>query len=279
MSAAAISPKVLIVDDQPRNLDALEAMLSSLECVLIRAESAGAALLSLLKHDFAAIVLDIRMPDMSGIELAKLIKRRKRSQDVPLLFLTAHLLEERDVLQGYGVGAVDYLSKPINPDILRSKVAVFLDLFKKTRALAELNEVLERQVDERVAAEMALQVANEELERRVRERTAALRAAHEGVQENEQRLLMAMQVGQIAAWEWNLQTKEVTWSTEPEALFGFPSGAFGPEKRIWTALHADDRQAVEDALTSAVRLGLYEAEYRVATAPPSMRPPANANSY
>ena len=263
MSAAAISPKVLIVDDQPRNLDALEAMLSSLECVLIRAESADAALLSLLKHDFAAIVLDIRMPDMSGIELAKLIKRRKRSQDVPLLFLTAHLLEERDVLQGYVVGAVDYLSKPINPDILRSKVAVFLDLFRKTRALAELNEVLERQVDERVAAEMALQVANEELERRVRERTAALRAAHEGVQENEQRLLMAMQVGQIAAWEWNLQTKEVTWSTEPEVLFGFPAGAFGPERRIWTALHADDRQAVEDALTSAVHLGVYEAEYRV----------------
>jgi len=263
MSAAAISPKVLIVDDQPRNLDALEAMLSSLECVLIRAESADAALLRLLKHDFAAIVLDIQMPDMNGIELAKLIKQRKRSHDVPLLFLTAHLVEERDVLQGYGVGAVDYLSKPINPDILRSKVAVFLDLFKKTRALAELNQALERQVADRVAAEMALQVANEQLERRVRERTAALRAAHEGVQENEQRLLMAMHVGQIAAWEWNLQTNEVTWSTEPEPLFGFPVGALGPEKRIWKALHPDDRQAVEDALSSAVRSGLYEAEYRV----------------
>lgn len=263
MSAAANSPKVLIVDDQPRNLDALEAMLSSLECVLIRAESADAALLRLLKHDFAAIVLDIQMPDMNGIELAKLIKQRKRSHDVPLLFLTAHLVEERDVLQGYGVGAVDYLSKPINPDILRSKVAVFLDLFKKTRALAELNQALERQVADRVAAEMALQVANEQLERRVRERTAALRAAHEGVQENEQRLLMAMHVGQIAAWEWNLQTNEVTWSTEPEPLFGFPVGAFGPEKRIWKALHPDDRHAVEDALSSAVRSGLYEAEYRV----------------
>src|ERR1041385_8186974 len=174
MSAAAISPKVLIVDDQPRNLDALEAMLSSLECVLIRAESAGAALLSLLKHDFAAIVLDIRMPDMSGIELAKLIKRRKRSQDVPLLFLTAHLLEERDVLQGYGVGAVDYLSKPINPDILRSKVAVFANLFRTMRALASTVEALNAEIGRRQEVQEQLRLAKEELEARVLERTAEL---------------------------------------------------------------------------------------------------------
>ena len=80
------NPKVLIVDDQSRNLDALEALLAPLRCVLIRAQSADEALLCLLKHDFAAIVLDIRMPGMSGIELAKLIKQRKRSQDVPLLW-------------------------------------------------------------------------------------------------------------------------------------------------------------------------------------------------
>src|SRR5262249_21798817 len=122
-------PKVLIVDDQPRNLDVLEAMLSPIHCAFVRAESADEALLSLLRHDFAAIVLDIRMPGMSGIELAKLIKQRKRSEHVPIVFLTAHLLEDADVLRGYGAGAVDYLSKPVNAEILRSKVAVFIELF------------------------------------------------------------------------------------------------------------------------------------------------------
>src|SRR5207237_2264840 len=104
-------PEVLIVDDQARNLDALEAMLAPLDCVLVRAVTADQALLSLLRHEFAAIVLDIQMPEMNGIELATLIKQRRRSQHVPILFLTAHLLDERDVLQGYGVGGVDYLSK------------------------------------------------------------------------------------------------------------------------------------------------------------------------
>src|SRR5688500_1386503 len=126
-------PKLLIVDDQPRNLDVLEVMLGDTDCTLVRATSADEALLCLLRHDFAALVLDIKMPGMSGIELATLIKQRKRSKDVPILFLTAHSVDDDDVLRGYGVGAVDYLSKPINAAILRSKVAVFVDLFRKTR--------------------------------------------------------------------------------------------------------------------------------------------------
>src|SRR6186997_3136557 len=96
-------PKILIVDDQARNLDALEAMLTPGDCVLVRAESADEALLCLLKDDFAAIVLDIRMPGMDGIELARLIKQRKRSEHVPILFLTAHMSDDNDVLQGYDV--------------------------------------------------------------------------------------------------------------------------------------------------------------------------------
>src|SRR5205809_4874926 len=135
-------PRILIVDDQPRNLDALEALLAPMNCTTVRAQSADKALLCLLEDDFAVIILDIRMPDMSGIELAKLIKERKRSKDVPILFLTAHMLDETDALQGYGVGAVDYLSKPINPDILRSKVGVFIDLFTANRALNEANRAL-----------------------------------------------------------------------------------------------------------------------------------------
>jgi CheY-like chemotaxis protein len=119
----ADSPKVLIVDDQPRNLDALEAMLADLDCTAIRALSADEALLALLRHDAAAIILDIQMPGMTGIELAQVIKQRKRSQHIPILFLTARFVDDRDVLEGYGAGAVDYLSKPVNPAILRSKVA------------------------------------------------------------------------------------------------------------------------------------------------------------
>lgn len=168
------TPLVLIVDDQPRNLDALEVMLAPLECRLERATSADQALLLLLQHEFAAIVLDIRMPGMDGIELAKLIKQRRRSEHIPILFLTAHTVDDRDVLQGYGVGAVDYLSKPITSEILRSKVGVFIDIFTKTRALARLNQTLESEVAKRESAQALLEAANRELERRVHERTAAL---------------------------------------------------------------------------------------------------------
>jgi signal transduction histidine kinase len=176
-SAANAKPNVLIVDDQPRNLDVLEVMLADTSCHLIRATSADEALLCLVRNDFAALVLDIRMPGMGGIELATLIKQRKRSQHVPILFLTAHSGNEDEVLRGYGVGAVDYLSKPINAEILRSKIGVFVDLYRKTRALAEVNEALQREVVEREKAQAALQLANHDLERRVEERTAALTQA------------------------------------------------------------------------------------------------------
>jgi signal transduction histidine kinase/DNA-binding response OmpR family regulator len=256
-------PKVLIVDDQPRNLDALEAMLAPTACVGVRAESADQALLCLLRDEFAAIILDIKMPGMNGLELAKLIKQRKRSKHVPILFLTAHMLDENDALQGYGVGAVDYLSKPINPEILRSKVGVFIDLFTKTRALAELNDVLREEVAEREKAQEALRVANQELEFRVQERTAALNRAHQGVRENTERLHMAMDVARIAAWDWLLVSGHMTWSTDPEVLFGFPPGAFGPDLRMFASLHPDDKADVERAIAAALESGTYEADYRI----------------
>jgi PAS domain S-box-containing protein len=256
-------PKILIVDDQPRNLDVLEAMLGDLECTLVRATSPDEALLALVRHDFAALVLDIKMPGMSGIELAKLIKQRKRSQHVPILFLTAHSVNEDDVLLGYGVGAVDYLSKPINAEILRSKIGVFVDLYRKTGALAQLNDALEREVRERQRAQDALQVANDELERRVQERTAALNRAHQGVRENEERLRMALEVAQIAAWEWHLSSGQMRWSTDPEVLFGFPKGSLGADLRLYRTIHPDDRLQVEEATATALRSGSYEALYRV----------------
>jgi PAS domain S-box-containing protein len=255
--------RILIVDDDARNLDALEVMLESSGCSFVRAQSGDEALIAMLQHDFAAIILDIRMPGMNGIELAHLVKQRRRTRDVPILFLTAHLVDDADVLRGYGVGAVDYLSKPLNADILRSKVAVFVELFRKTRQLAAINAALQTEAVERHRAQQALAQANQELELRVAERTAALTVAHRGVRENEERLRLAMDVAQMAAWEWDVDADRITWSTDPEALFGFPAGAFGPELRVTRAVHPEDKARVEAAVSSALATGLYECEYRV----------------
>src|ERR1700733_6491825 len=113
---------ILLVDDDTRNLDALESILASPDLSLVRAQNAEDALLALTKNEFACLVLDIQMPSMSGLDLARLIKTRKRNQHIPIIFLTAYFLDEKDILQGYDVGAVDYLTKPTNPQILKSKV-------------------------------------------------------------------------------------------------------------------------------------------------------------
>ncbi|HXJ59916.1 MAG TPA: response regulator [Verrucomicrobiae bacterium] len=148
---------ILLVDDKPENLAALESILDGPEYRLTKARSAQEALLALISTDFALIVLDIRMPDTSGLELAQIIKGRKRTKDIPIIFLTAHYAEDEQVLSGYSAGAVDYLTKPINPGILKSKVEVFAELFRKTKALNEANRNLNRRNEE-------LQAANQELE-------------------------------------------------------------------------------------------------------------------
>jgi PAS domain S-box-containing protein len=165
---------ILLVDDELRNLDVLDSILASPELRLVRAQTAEDALLALVHDEFACIVLDVQMPSMSGLELARLIKTRKRSQHIPVIFLTAYFLEEKDILQGYGAGAVDYLTKPINPQILKSKVGVFVDLFRTTHALAAANNSLEQEISQRKKAEAALREMNNELEMRVEERTADL---------------------------------------------------------------------------------------------------------
>ena len=257
--------KILIVDDEPRNLDALEVMLASSGCALVRAHSADEALLAMLQHEFAAMIFDIRMPSMGGIELANLVKQRRRTQDVPIIFLTAHTLEDEDVLRAYGVGAVDYLIKPVNAAILCSKVSVFIDLFRKTRALAILNQELQREVSARQKVQEALQQVNQELELRVAERTAALTVAHRGVKENEERLRMAMDVAEIAAWEWDVTGGRMTWSTDPETLFGFPAGWFGEDRRVFSTVHPDDQERLRECVQSAMSAGsTYECEYRLA---------------
>lgn len=255
--------RILIVDDQPRNLDALEAMLAPTDCIVVRAQTPDEALLALLREDFAAIILDIHMPGMSGIELATLIKKRRRTRHVPILFLTAHMVTDEDILRGYEVGGFDYLSKPVNAGILRAKVAAFVEAFRNALTLSELNEALEREVAHRQSAQAQLEAANQDLERRVEERTAALARALRHARENEERLRMAMDVAQVAAWEWNLHTGRATWSQDPEVLFGLPAGSLGPDMRLLRALHPDDRGKADEAVTAALRTGIYEAEYRV----------------
>jgi PAS domain S-box-containing protein len=134
LTAVSVLP-ILIVDDRQENLNALDGVLTPLGYPLIAARSGHEALRLLLEHDVALILLDVRMPDLDGLETAQLIKGRARTRDVPIVFLTAANDDIRDILRGYGVGAVDYMLKPFDPDLLRSKVAVFVELEKNRRAL------------------------------------------------------------------------------------------------------------------------------------------------
>jgi PAS domain S-box-containing protein len=135
---------ILLVDDQPNNLIALEAMLADLDVNPVRAESGTEALRRLLDQDFAVILLDVQMPGLDGFETANLIRKREKSRHTPIIFVTALSRNESNVFQGYSVGAVDYLFKPIVPEILRSKVQVFVELFRKTRELTRQTAQLER---------------------------------------------------------------------------------------------------------------------------------------
>lgn len=162
---------ILIVDDEPKNLTVLELILNDPTYRVVRAETADEALIALLRHDFALLVLDIRMPSMSGFELAKIIKERRRNARIPIIFLTAYYNEDQHVIEGYDTGAVDYLHKPVNAAILRSKVAIFAEIYRKQRDLETLNQALSAQVQTRLRVEEQLRQLNASLERRVMERT------------------------------------------------------------------------------------------------------------
>ena len=126
---------VLLVDDQPENLLALRAVLDPLEVDVAEAGSGEEALKRLLQDEFAVILLDVQMPKMDGFETAELIKRRSKTQDIPIIFLTAIDKEPHHAFRGYSAGAVDFLAKPFDPWVLRAKVSVFVDLWTKTRQL------------------------------------------------------------------------------------------------------------------------------------------------
>lgn len=165
---------ILLVDDQPAKLLGYEVILSELGENLIKAGSANEALEHLLKHDVAVVLIDVCMPDLDGFELAEMIRSHPRFEKTAIIFVSAVQVTDLDLLRGYAAGAVDYVPVPVIPDLLRAKVRVFAELYRKTRQLEALNAELEHRVAERTAE---IAQANTDLERRVEERTAEREAA------------------------------------------------------------------------------------------------------
>ena len=141
-----VKPRILLVDDRAENLTALEAILSSLNQVLVPVRSGDDALKELLTGEFAVILLDVVMPGMDGFETAAHIKRRARTRDIPIIFLTAASSEPDYAFRGYAAGAVDYIAKPFDPWVLRAKVSVFVELYMKNMQLREQAELLRSQL-------------------------------------------------------------------------------------------------------------------------------------
>jgi CheY-like chemotaxis protein len=144
--------KILLVDDRPENLLALEAILSSLDQTLVRAGSGEEALKALLSEEFAVILLDVQMPGMDGFETASHIKHREKTKDIPIIFLTAIDKEPQHAFRGYAAGAADYLAKPFDPWVLRAKVQVFVDLWSKGRQLEAQASLLRERLGAAIGA-------------------------------------------------------------------------------------------------------------------------------
>jgi hypothetical protein len=174
--------KILLVDDTPENLVSLEAALAGLQEDLVLAQSGKEALRHLLHDDFAAILLDVRMPEMDGFETAELIRSRPRSRQIPILFLTGYRNEEH-LFRGYDLGAVDFLFKPIVPEVLRSKVAVFVELSRSNAKLRLQADALRKQAEELQRVEQEVRRLNAGLEARVLERTEELMRSNEELQQ------------------------------------------------------------------------------------------------
>src|SRR6185312_15420612 len=159
---------ILLVDDQQAKLLSHEVILAGIGENLLKARSAREAFEYLLKNDIALILIDVCMPDLDGFELAAMIREHPRFQNTAIIFVSAVMMAHLDQLRGYELGGVDYVPVPVVPELLRAKVKVFIDLYRKTRQLEQFNADLERRVEERTAE---LRKFNEELELRIEERT------------------------------------------------------------------------------------------------------------
>jgi PAS domain S-box-containing protein len=190
---------VLLVDDQPGKLLSYEVMLEPLGENLIKANSAKEALEHLLKNDIAVVLVDVCMPELDGFELAAMIREHPRFQKTAIIFISAIHLTEVDYLRGYSAGAVDYVPVPVVADVLRAKVRVFAELFRKTRELEQLNG---------------------ELEKRIHERTSALEASTQRLLQSERGRTLALAAGSMGSWEYSVGPDHWSWDEGHCRIFG-----------------------------------------------------------
>src|SRR5687768_1901284 len=163
--------KILVVDDREDNLFSIEAILEKDNYTIVKANSGRAALKILLnEHDFSLILMDVQMPDLNGFETATIIYDRDKLKNIPIIFITAFSSDDDHIFRGYKMGGVDYIYKPINPDLLRAKVGVFVELYRKTRQLQlqeqkliAANLSLQREIEERKHSEEKVQQLNQQL--------------------------------------------------------------------------------------------------------------------
>ena len=236
---------ILLVDDQPGKLLSYEVILEELGQNLIKANSAREALEHLLKSDIAVVLIDVCMPDLDGFELTALIREHPRCRNTAIILVSAILMTDPDRIRGYGNGAVDYVSVPVVPEVLRAKVNVFVDLYRKSEQLEELNR---------------------DLEARVAERTADLEASNARLRESEMRFRLATEAMPGGVYDWDLVKGTVDRSSGLVTMLGCGAEESGSGVSWWVdRIHPEDRDArasvIDAALLSLDRT--YGAEYRV----------------
>jgi signal transduction histidine kinase/DNA-binding response OmpR family regulator len=235
---------ILLVDDQPSKLTSYEVILADLGENLIKASSSREAFDKLLKTEIAVILMDVQMPELDGFELAAIIRNHPRFERTAIIFVSAIHLTDIDQLRGYAAGAVDYVSVPIVPEVLRAKVRVFAELYRKTSQLERMKD---------------------ELELRVAERTAELEASTQRLSESERRRSMALATGSMGSWDWNSATNEFAWDEGQFRICGVRPDSFKPTAATAAAiLHPDDRLVVRDAVLSSLQTGeKFQKEFRI----------------
>ena len=235
---------ILMVDDQPGKLLSYQVMLEHLGERLLPASSAKEALAVLLKTEVAVILIDVCMPELDGFELAKLIREHPRYQKIAIIFISAIHMSESDYLKGYEAGAVDYMSVPVVPELLRARVRVFAELFRKTRQLQQLNE---------------------ELEQRVSERTEALNTSSAQLRKSEEGRELALAAGQMGSWNWDVASGNWVWDEGQKKIFGVDPHEFKPTSdSMRLAIHPEDRAQMERAFaTLSPGSNVFEYECRI----------------
>src|SRR5215475_6308079 len=222
---------VLMVDDQPAKLLAYEVILQELGENLIKASSAKEALGWLLKTDVAVILIDVCMPELDGFELASMVRNHPRFQQTAIIFISAIHLTDVDRLRGYEIGAVDYVPVPMVPEMLRAKVRIFVELYRKSLQLEQVNA---------------------ELERRVRERTAELERSTRRLQRSEARRNIALAAGKMGSWDWDLVRGDCAWDEGQKRIFGVDPESFEITPASFRKLiHHDDWKIVRQAVREA----------------------------